>query len=94
VNNQAFPIIKDYVLLNQYGMHARPAALFVQLASRFDADVLVEKDGNKVSGKSIMGLLTLAAGVGSTLRVTATGPEAQQVHDELGVLIGKNFGEE
>lgn len=94
MNNQALPIVKDYVLLNQYGMHARPAALFVQLASRFDADVLVEKDGNKVSGKSIMGLLTLAAVCGSTLRVTAIGPEAGQVHDELGILIGQKFGED
>lgn len=85
---------REFVLLNQLGLHARPAALFVKTASRFDADVLVEKDGNQVSGKSIMGLITLAASGGSTLKVTVTGRDGAQVLAQLATLIEGKFGEE
>ena len=61
------------VLINKYGLHVRPAGLFAKIASRFDADVEVEKDGNVVSGKSIMALMTLEATCGTKLVVTATG---------------------
>ena len=84
---------RDMVLLNRYGMHVRPAGLFAQVASRFKADVKVEKDrdGNVVSGKSIMALMTLEAVCGSTLTVTATGPEADRVLDELEALVKRKF---
>ena len=84
---------RNMVLLNRYGMHVRPAGLFAKVASRFKADVKVEKDGdgNVVSGKSIMALMTLGAVCGSTLTVTATGPEADNVLDELEALVKRKF---
>ena len=72
-------------------MHVRPAGLFAKVASRFKADVKVEKDGNVVSGKSIMALMTLEAVCGSKLTVTATGPEAANVLDELEALVKRKF---
>ncbi len=84
-------ITREFTLLNKYGMHVRPAGLFAKTASRFDADVEVEKDGNVVSGKSIMALMTLEATCGTVLKVTATGPEAQDVMEELEALIGRKF---
>jgi len=85
---------RELKIVNQYGIHARPAALFVKTASRFDADVFVEKDANRVSGKSIMGLMTLEASLGTTLKVSAEGPDAEQVLDELESLITGKFDEE
>lgn len=82
---------RDFVLLNKYGMHVRPAGLFAKVASRFNADVQVEKDGNIVSGKSIMALMTLEAICGSTLHVTASGPQHKEVLDELEALVGRKF---
>ena len=69
-------ITRKMTLLNKYGMHVRPAGLFAKTASRYDADIEVEKDGNVVSGKSIMALMTLEAVSGTVLTVTATGPQA------------------
>ncbi|MCK5849785.1 MAG: HPr family phosphocarrier protein [Kiritimatiellae bacterium] len=80
--------------MNQYGIHARPAALFVKIASRYDSDIEVKKDGNKVSGKSIMGLMTLEASRGSTLRVTVDGPDAEEMLDDLQSLIESKFDED
>lgn len=82
---------RDLVLINKYGLHVRPAGLFAKTASRFDAKVDVDKDGNVVSGKSIMALMTLEAVCGSTLRVTATGPQAKEVLDELEALVARKF---
>jgi phosphocarrier protein HPr len=82
-------LTRDFKIANQYGIHARPAALFVKITARFDADVSVEKDGNTVSGKSIMGLLTLEASRGSMLRVTAGGADAEALLDALEDLIVK-----
>lgn len=82
---------RDLVLLNKYGMHVRPAGLFAKVASRYKADVQVEKDGTTVSGKSIMAMMTLEAGCGSTLRVTATGPQAKDVLDALEALVARKF---
>jgi len=84
-------LTREFTLLNKYGMHVRPAGLFAKLASRFDADIQVEKDGNVVSGKSIMALMTLEATCGTILRVTATGPQSAQVLDELAALIARKF---
>jgi phosphocarrier protein len=82
---------KKLVLLNKYGMHVRPAGLFAKVASRFDAEIEVEKDGNVVSGKSIMALMTLEAVCGSTLTVTATGPQAGEALEELESLVQRKF---
>jgi phosphocarrier protein HPr len=85
---------REFELRNQYGLHARPAAMLVKLASRYDADVTVEKDGTKVSGKSILGLMTLEASFGSVLRVTAVGADAERALDEIEQLILRKFDED
>ena len=85
---------KDLTIENRNGLHARPAALFVKTSSRFRSEVWVEKDGEKVNGKSIMGLMMLAAGKGSVLRITAEGDDAPLVMQELEHLISTRFGEE
>ncbi len=85
---------KDLVILNKLGMHARPSARFVKISNRYKAEILVEKDGEQVNGKSIMGLMMLAAGQGSKLRVTAEGPDAQQAISDLEQLVQTRFDEE
>ena len=87
-------IVRDFPIINQRGLHARASAKFVQLASGFDASVHVEKDGVKVGGTSIMGLMMLAASPGYSIRVTASGPQALQVIDALEQLVASRFGEE
>lgn len=87
-------LFRVLTIKNQFGLHARPSALFVKMASRFEADVLVEKDGNTVSGKSIMGLMTLEAGLGSKMKVTAIGVDADKVLDELEQLLENKFYED
>lgn len=87
-------ITREFEIRNQYGIHARPAALFVKTASRFDSDVTVEKEGTKVSGKSIMGLMTLEASLGTKLKVTAHGADAAEMLNELQKLFDSKFGEE
>jgi phosphocarrier protein HPr len=82
-------MMREFKISNQYGIHARPAALFVKAASRFDAEISVEKDGTVVSGKSIMGLMTLEAGRGSVLRVTAEGEDGEEALDHLEDLVVK-----
>ena len=84
-------ITREFTLLNRYGMHVRPAGLFAKIASRYDTNVEVEKDGNAVSGKSIMALMTLEATCGSVLKVTAEGPQAEEVLDELAALVARKF---
>ena len=75
------------------GGHARAAAQLVQTANRYKADVVVAKDGEEVNGKSIMGLLMLAAPVGSQLRITVTGEDAEEAMQALRTLINDGFGE-
>lgn len=84
-------LTREMTLLNKYGMHVRPAGLFAKVASRFDAEVTVEKDGNIVSGKSIMALMTLEAVCGTVLKVTAEGAQAKEALDELAALVGRKF---
>ena len=81
-------------IVNQRGLHARASAKFVQLASQFQADIHVEKDGIKVGGTSIMGLMMLAASPGCTVRVSASGVDARQALDALEELVASRFGEE
>jgi len=85
---------KDFMVNNKLGIHARPAAMFVKTANRFHCDIFVEKDGEKVNGKSIMGLMMLAAGPGSKLTVSAEGQDASQALAELETLIQRKFDEE
>ena len=84
-------LTKDLTLKNKYGMHVRPAGLFAKVASRFNADVEGEKDGCVVSGKSIMALMTLEAVCGTVLKVTASGPQAKEVLEELEALVSRKF---
>lgn len=86
--------VREMTILNQYGIHARPAAMFVKTASKFQADVTVEKGNMKVSGKSIMGLMTLEAGSGVTVKISADGVDADQVLEELQKLVEQKFYEE
>jgi len=83
----------EYRLVNRLGLHARAAAQLVQTANRFKAEVMVAKDGEEVNGKSIMGLLMLAAPVGSLLRVTVAGEDAEVAMQAIGELIDDGFGE-
>ena len=82
------------VIVNKYGLHARPAAEFVKLANRFASEVFIRKDDVEVSGKSIMGVMMLAAECGSTVAIRADGDDARQAVDALAELIRNRFGEE
>lgn len=81
------------VVRNKMGIHARPAAMIVRTANRYDVEVYVEKDDEQVNGKSIMGLMMLAAGQGSKLRFSAVGADADKVLDELADLFERRFDE-
>ena len=87
-------LTKELTIVNKLGIHARPAALFVKTANRFACEIFVEKDGEKVNGKSIMGLMMLAAGPGSKLIVHANGPDAGKALVEIENLIRRKFDEE
>lgn len=89
----AAPLRRTLKITNERGLHARPAAQFVQCASQFDAAVTVSKDGESVPGTSIMGLLMFGAGPGSTLEITAAGPDAAAALDALEALLAAGFGE-
>src|SRR5436309_11001989 len=85
---------KHFLVGNKLGIHARPAAAFVKIANRFRCDIFVEKDGEKVNGKSIMGLMMLAAGPGSKLTIHAQGHDASQALAEIETLIKNKFDED
>jgi len=87
-------ITRELVVSNKLGIHARPAAMFVKIASRFECDIFVEKDGERVNGKSIMGLMMLAAGPGSRLKVVAAGSDAAQALNDLEALLKRKFDED
>ena len=87
-------IEKDVPIINRLGLHARPAALFVKVASRYRSDVWVKKENEEVNGKSIMGLMMLAAGQGSKLQVRCEGPDAARALDEIEELIKARFNED
>lgn len=86
-------VTKKFTIQNKMGLHARPAALFVQTANRFKSDIEVQKGKQKVDGKSIMGIMMLAAGVNSTITVRAVGLDAASAIAEIERLIESNFGE-
>lgn len=85
---------KEVTIVNRLGMHARPAAMFVRIASRYRSEIWVEKEGERINGKSIMGLMMLAAGQGSKLRIQCEGPDAERAMEELEQLIAGRFSEE
>jgi phosphocarrier protein HPr len=87
-------IEKEITIINRLGLHARPAAMFVRIASRYRSEVWVSKEGEEINGKSIMGLMMLAAGQGSKLTIKCEGPDADKVMEELEELIQKKFNEE
>ena len=87
-------IKRTVVIENTLGLHARPAALFVQLANKFQSEIFVEKKDEKVNGKSIMGIMTLAAGKGEKIAITADGNDAEEAVNALEKLLKGKFGEE
>ncbi len=91
--NRKETITAKLEILNELGIHARPAAMFVKIASKFKSDIFVEKDGERVNGKSIMGIMMLAAAKGTQIRVIASGPDAQAAVNDLQQLITNKFGE-
>ncbi len=93
-DDQDLSLRQEMVVLNKLGIHARPAAMFVKTANRFRCEVLVEKDGQLVNGKSIMGMLMLAAGPGSRIQVKAEGADAPQALHDLAALLQRKFDED
>lgn len=81
-------------IINERGLHARASAKFVKLASTFDAEVMVSRDGSTVDARSIMGLMMLAAGIGSTIEISAEGAEAAEAVAALSELVENRFDEE
>ena len=88
------PVTRDFPIINQRGLHARASAKFIQVAGAYDAAIFVERDGMKVGGTAIMGLKILSAGQGSSVPVSATGPQAEEAVEAIGALIQSRFGEE
>ena len=91
---QSGPIVRILPIINQKGLHARASAKFVQTVEKFEADVRVTRGNETVGGTSIMGLMMLAAGPGTTVTVSATGAQAQAAIDALAALIADKFNEE
>ena len=92
--SRAQKIVKEIPVINRLGLHARPAAMFVRIASRYRCEVWVSKEGEEVNGKSIMGLMMLAAGQGSKLQIRCEGADADKAMEELEELIKSRFNEE
>ena len=86
-------LVKELVVQNKMGIHARPAAMIVRVTNKFKSEVFVEKDEEQVNGKSIMGLMMLAAGKGSKVKFLATGSDAAAMLDELDALFARKFDE-
>ncbi len=93
-HGESHSISKEVIVQNKLGIHARPSAMFVKTASRFECDIFVAKDGEEVNGKSIMGLMMLAAGPGCKLLVRAEGVDALKAIEELESLLRRKFDED
>ncbi len=85
---------RSFVILNELGLHARSATRLVQVANRYHAEVEIEKDGQRVNGKSIMGVLMLVAAKGATITIRVEGEDAEQALEALGALIRAKFEED
>jgi len=83
-----------FQILNSVGLHLRPARMLANLTNKFESDIFIAKDSEEVNGKSIMGIITLAAAKGAVLKITAIGPDAHEAIQALGKLIENKFGEE
>jgi phosphocarrier protein len=88
------PVSREVPVINKRGLHARASAKFVQMVERFNAEVWVTRNGETVGGTSIMGLMMLAAGIGTSVTISAVGPQAQEAVDALTELMATKFGEE
>jgi phosphocarrier protein len=87
-------VTRTLKIVNEKGLHARASAKFVQTAEKYDARVTVSRNGESAGGDSIMGLMMLAAGIGTTIEVSATGPQAREALEALSALVSGKFGEE
>jgi phosphocarrier protein len=87
-------LVREFDIVNERGLHARASAKFVKCAEAFDADIAVSRDGQTVPGTSIMGLMMLTAAQGTSITVTATGPEAEVALKALAALVASKFDEE
>jgi phosphocarrier protein HPr len=86
--------VRTFVLKNELGLHARAAAMMVNVTSKYNSKILFERDGNEINGKSILGILTLACPKGSSIIISAEGEDAIDAIEELGKLIDDKFGED
>jgi phosphocarrier protein len=93
-SSTAAAVVREIPIINKRGLHARASAKFVQMVERFNAEITVTRNSETVGGTSIMGLMMLSAGPGTTIVVSATGPEAEAAIAALTELIGSKFGEE
>jgi len=93
-DEQRRPLTREVEVVNKQGIHARPAALFVKTASKFESEVSIEKNGEVINGKSIIGLLMLAAGQGTKLTLAAQGQDAEKALTELSKLFDDKFNED
>ena len=87
-------VVREVEIINERGLHARASAKFVKTAAQFDAEVRVSRDGQTVDAQSIMGLMMLAAGIGTVIEITAEGPDAETAVETLVQLINDRFHEE
>jgi phosphocarrier protein HPr len=87
-------VVKEIPIINKRGLHARASAKFVKMVEEFDAEITVTRGGESVGGNSIMGLMMLSAGPGTTILVSATGPQAEAAVAALARLVGSKFNEE
>ena len=88
------PLVRELAITNKRGLHARASAKFVQMVERFNAEITVTRGSETVGGNSIMGLMMLAAAPGTSITVTAKGPQAREALEALTELVGSRFGEE
>lgn len=86
-------ISREFRISNRLGLHARPSAQLTQVAGKFTSEIYIAKNGRRVNAKSIMGVMMLAAGPGSTVTVDAEGPDEEQAMEAIGALIAARFGE-
>ncbi|PPQ37704.1 phosphocarrier protein [Rhodoblastus acidophilus] len=87
-------LTRELAIINRKGLHARATAKFVHCAEQFDAEITVSRCGETVGGQSIMGILTLGAGIGSSITVTASGPQAKEAIEAIAALVANRFGED
>ena len=92
--SQADAVVREIPITNKRGLHARASAKFVQMAEKFDAEITVTRNGESVGGTSIMGLMMLSAGIGTSITVSATGREAREAVEAITTLVTNKFDEE